>query len=314
MVMLLFIAAMMASVYEEVYYEYATSKAYADAHEKFRNKCLGSATIDEALSCFEDAIESARETQRSEEDLYAQKQMAVWAKWMFYATSLIGVVSIGVAVAGVVLVRETLNAQRLATQEATKATRAAIEANRLSMDALIADQRPWVTVEKVEPNTDLQWGSVQGYIQVQVHMKNVGKTPALRTEVWVRLTTTKDMRELEREQIAFADEIRNDPKAFNMVIFPGQIRDFPAVGGIKTGEVKRQMASMHMPQGYFSFSILGCIDYYSDISKRTHQTGFIYRINNRLSMDSRVDDPAFNEDISREKVSLYPWPITGRTD
>ncbi len=95
---------------------------------------------------------------------------------------------------------------------AAEATRAAAEANRLSTEALTVDQRPWVFVEGCEPNTDLYWDSSQFFIKLDVRMKNVGKSPALNVEVWIKLTTENDLRELEREQISFADGIRADPK------------------------------------------------------------------------------------------------------
>ena len=75
--------------------------------------------------------------------------MAAWAEWMFYATFLIGVVSVFVTTAGVFLVRRTLDLQRTATEAATEAAKASVEANRLNREGFIADQRPWLSVEVV---------------------------------------------------------------------------------------------------------------------------------------------------------------------
>ena len=112
-------------------------------------------------------------------------------------------------------------------------------------------------------------------------MKNVGKSPALNVEVWVKLTTENKLRELEREQISFANEIRGDPKSLSIAVFPNQTERFEVIGAIKTADVKAQLAHQGVPWvlgAHVSIYVLGCIDYYSEIGKRTHQTGFIFMI------------------------------------
>lgn len=176
---LFFLWAQISSMREEVYHEYATSKAYADAQESVRNKCIAFPTVEEIKSCFDDAVDSSREPQRSEEDLYTQKQMAVWAKWMFYATLFIGVMSIFIASAGVYLVQRTLRLQSHATRHSARATMAAIKANQLAHDAYIAERRPWLTV-KIDMRTDLMISEAAVIGEVKVEIQNIGKTIAER--------------------------------------------------------------------------------------------------------------------------------------
>jgi hypothetical protein len=102
---------------EQIYHEYATSKAYADAQAKFEQECSRVPILEEVRQCFEHIIESAREPQCSEEDLRAKKEMAQWAFWMFIVSFFVGVMSIGVAIAGVYWVKQTWDLQLCARLE-----------------------------------------------------------------------------------------------------------------------------------------------------------------------------------------------------
>ena len=173
-IVLFFLGSRIGSMHKEVYHEHATSEAYADAQEQYRQKCLSLTTTREVATCFDEVIKSSRETQRAEEDLYAQKRMAAWAEWMFYATFLIGVVSVFVTTAGVFPVRRTLDLQRTATEAATEAAKASVEANRLNREGFIADQRPWLSVEVVVtgPLKPDPYGMRVG---IEFTLKNFGK-------------------------------------------------------------------------------------------------------------------------------------------
>jgi hypothetical protein len=236
----------------------------------------------------------------------ASEDMVQWSRRQVWATSWeIGLLAMTLAFTG------------WAAWAAGRAATEAAKANVQSRETLITDQRPWVCLEKFEPATNLHWDDSQCFITLGAFMKNVDKSPALNVEVWVRLTTETSERALEREQIAFADEIRNSGKELNITIFPSETTRFEAIGSLDTEMMKMQLASRHIPWASntaFNIFVLGCIDYYSEIGKRTHQTGFIYMIENRLAMDERVDPPRFRGAIPRDEVRLHRWPITGRTD
>ena len=227
--------------------------------------------------------EECRAEQREYSDLRAQWQAAeaakgqeTFARYQAYiaagATILAGI--------GTIFLIWTFRETKRSADAAAAAAQAAVEANRLSQETFAADQRPWVSVEGCQPSTDLQWDSSQFYIQLNIAMKNVGKSPALKTEVWIKLTTERDWHELEQQQVAFADEIRGNIKSFSIVVFPDQVRNFSAVGGIFTKYIQSQFADKDMIEGPFDMYVLGCVDYHSTPTKRTHQTGFIYMIGN----------------------------------
>ena len=150
-------------VYEAVYHQYATSKARNAAEQEFQEKCTSLATAEEIRACFGNAVNSARETQRAEEDLYAQKQMAQWAFWILLVTGFIGVVTIAITIVGIYFVVQTL----VATQKANAIMR--------------EEQRPWLKVS-VEATRFVVIGEGRVCIHTGWTIENVGKTPALNVQ------------------------------------------------------------------------------------------------------------------------------------
>lgn len=173
------------SVYDQVYHDYAAAKASTDAQQIFRDECASLSVVEEVISCFENSAKSAREVQRSEEDLYAQKEMAEWAKWMLFTTTFVGFMSIVISIAGTLLVTKTLRLQSDATKQAARATNAAIKANEIAEDNYLADQRPWVLVEAdIVGNVGIDAQIV--IMPMRVGVRNLGKTPAINARFQVQ--------------------------------------------------------------------------------------------------------------------------------
>lgn len=93
---------------EDAYKEYAAAKAHSEAKNEFERRCAVLSIPEEITRCYSDVVQSAREPQRSEEDLQAQKQMANWALALLVVSSVLGLLSLIAAVVGVVLIRDTL--------------------------------------------------------------------------------------------------------------------------------------------------------------------------------------------------------------
>jgi hypothetical protein len=263
---------------DAVYHDYTTSKAYADAYQKFRNECLGRASVQELLGCLNHVTEAAREPQRAEEDLQAQKQMAVWARWMFYATFLVGVVSVIVAVVGIVLVSSTLELQRAATAETAKAAQAAIESNEISR----ADLRPWVSVD---PKIDSRLGTSCDLIwmDVRLTLKNHGKAPATRTTMDCKLVAVRDVFELVAAAEQFCRSVlsqRMDDDPTGDVIFPGEeptsrkpldmkINDLALIEQIPREGPRKRAALV---------SLISCVAYDWTGEKKVHATCAVHNL------------------------------------
>ena len=106
-VLCFWIAFSISQIGYSVSQEQATSRAYSEAKKEFEDKCTIKTTIEEVISCFNDAIESGREPGRSEEDVNAQKQMADAAWAMLQATLFIGLLGIGLTFLGIRYIRKT---------------------------------------------------------------------------------------------------------------------------------------------------------------------------------------------------------------
>ena len=77
-------------LYQAAYHNYATAEAKNDARQEIDERCRILPTVKEALDCAKQEAETAREPQRSEEDLKAQQGMAEWAYWALWVSGLTG--------------------------------------------------------------------------------------------------------------------------------------------------------------------------------------------------------------------------------
>jgi hypothetical protein len=118
--------------------------------------------IAEAQEAIAAASKPSDEKERDQRDLEAQQEMACWARWMFYATAFGALV----AVVGTGLLLATL---RHARSSAETQLRAYVN---------VFDVRAkWLA----EPDD-----VIMKNVQVQVHFKNTGQTPAYAVTCWMR--------------------------------------------------------------------------------------------------------------------------------
>jgi hypothetical protein len=101
------------------------------------------------------------------EDTFAQWLMAV-----------LSVFATGASIAAVVLVRDSLKLTR-------EATNAAVEANRLTRQIYVAENRAWIEIEHVIATSPLTWNkeTKEGRLTLNIAVKNTGKT--LAKNVWI---------------------------------------------------------------------------------------------------------------------------------
>jgi hypothetical protein len=158
-----------SNIYEAVYHDYATQKAHVDAEDKFRGEmCREFSTVEDIRGCFDKAIKATRETQRSEEDLYAQKQMAQWAFWLLLLTGFVGIVSIAITSVGTYFLIKTVGV--------------GIKANSLARETMIAQTRPWLQIKQVKIKK-MEITNNRIFLDVDVEVKNVGHSPALGVSI-----------------------------------------------------------------------------------------------------------------------------------
>jgi hypothetical protein len=202
--------------YNAVYKGYATQQAYAEAENKFYDECFSIGSVEKFRSCIADAAKSAREPQRSEEDVAAQKEMALWAKWMLIVSAALGVLTFSATVVGAVFVWRSIRDTR---------------------EHFAADQRPWLRLSRpvihVMPSDPNQ-------ISFAISAKNIGKTPAMGVAVHIEASRAKIPMENVSGVEKFARKFVTMPvwPTDKKIIFPNRKRDLVPMDNHVSGEAR----------------------------------------------------------------------------
>lgn len=131
-----------------------------------------------SVLCVQNDQAAAADSERSEDDLQAQQDMAEWAKWITIATGLQVFVGLG----GLVGLMVTIYLSNRATKAATAATEAGIRAADAAEKAYLSDNRPWI---KIAPVVVGPIDFLRGEVDAQFQVDNVGKSPALNVRILV---------------------------------------------------------------------------------------------------------------------------------
>jgi hypothetical protein len=121
------------------------------------------------------------------------------------------------------------------TRAATAAAEAAVEANRLNREAFIAEQRPWLKIE-AGIGGPLHWNMNGGNLSFVFDIENIGSSPALTTNVNIKLIIEPEDLKLEEKQRAFAEEVRTRGPFTGYTVFPGDKIAVPCVIAIERDE------------------------------------------------------------------------------
>lgn len=165
-----------------------SAKAYQNqTDQEIAERCAGLTGILAQKECMAQAIRTAREQQRAEEDLDAQQEMAEWTKWMLVITLIMAAITLF----GVYFVWRTVNLTRdtlIATQEMAEDTREigeaqvtaakdsiakAGEANRIATSAIKEQNRPFIIAIPSMPKA-AEWASFEGNAEWNIKIKNFG--------------------------------------------------------------------------------------------------------------------------------------------
>lgn len=103
------------------------------------------------------------------------------AQWLM---AILGVIATGISIMAVYLLKRTLEATRLAVNQAEEGTRAAHvgaeaarEANKITREAYMAQQRPWLRWEIIQPISINRHGNSLR-VDISAVLENFGNTPA----------------------------------------------------------------------------------------------------------------------------------------
>ncbi|WP_432343387.1 hypothetical protein WMC41_11875 [Shinella yambaruensis] len=172
--------------YHAVYQQEAAKAQRSEAHQTFQQHCVDGLTRQELVACYKNAIDTAREPERSERNLKAQEDVASWAMGTLVVTFL----SLMVTGVGVILVACTLKHTRRAADyaadmidEAKETTRAAVGMNDLTR----ALETPLLGIRMPEGLVEFDSNGFKKR-PVKFRIVNMGRSPAEIVDVariWV---------------------------------------------------------------------------------------------------------------------------------
>jgi len=269
----------LSQVHQEVYKEYANSRQEAERKKQFKERCDSITAVVELRRCFEQQIDSSWDTQKDQEDLYAQKQMADWAWWMVILTMAIGVPSICLTGFGIWLVYLNLREAQHITIEAIKHTQVAEQTARIAERQLVVGQRPWVSAHiGIESAVTIKDGEF--IVEVIVRMKNYGQSPAISVDV--NLEVVPMIHNAIREKDRIVNDIKKRPrKNLGQKIFPTDTFTFAISTKISADAISKEWEGFNPPPERLMLSpaIIGCISYFSTnhagIQPEVHITEFM---------------------------------------
>jgi hypothetical protein len=186
-----------------------------------------------------------------------------------------------------------------------RSAKAAEETAKVAAQQLELGDRPWVKVMDVKPrgNTppvlSLSFQDITAYRKVpgmkyqvtfnyEVHLKIIGRSPALNIDVWPELYlpawssqssgSTGYANEVAAEEIRVCDEFakkKKELKNAGTAAFPDETPTVYQAAGANVFEQNTNHFS-DMPGDYILPVLIGCVDYQFQSSGKHHQTRFVY--------------------------------------
>jgi hypothetical protein len=192
-----------------------------------------------------------------------------------------------------------------AANAAIDAANSAIKSNELSRQTLIADQRPWVTVN-VEPAGPLIWMNGGFQVSYLFTIKNIGKSPALNVTnlAAVNLDRTSD---LSKEQ-AILSKIQDGGLSIDALnLMPEEERKIINHQQVDVAQVGRAVdPKLIIPV------LIGTIEYRTQFDRTIHHTGYIYEIgfwSPEKNITVTAMRPVLDGNIPTERVRIRRHPF-----
>ncbi len=237
------------------------------------------------------------------------QQTAVYTGLLF----LVAFAQAGLFVWQLRLMRQSTKDAGDAARAAEKAAAAAEHSIKVSRDAYIASERPWVSVAAAV-STDLCKKSHGIEFGVHFTVKNYGKSPAIDVHIVYEVVTLRiasDQFGGVRQRIAELGTKTNMGMNMGVQLFPDEEKVIPWVNTLNNKEIQEATQSHQPPAGLLpSFYVVGAVFYKSAFSEEIHQTGFNYYVcaigEPRYPKGSDVPD--FAATFPRERIILDPVP------
>ena len=246
-----------------------------------------------------------------------ENNIALWDRWFPDSISLYTlflVIFTGVlAFGGLIQLNLLGRAERIATdaaKAAEKAAKAAEAQAKITRDAMVIDQRPWVSAD-IQIVGDLVFKNGRFEIPFLITMKNTGKTPALQTkldlQVIVRIAgpghkfpeeTLKEIADSSRTaRMRKFGGLQGNP------IFPNDT--FPV--GLTVSN-PQELADDRAATG---IAVVVCVTYNSTFEPEPHQTGFILDIIRPGGVGGMLPIKSEGGNVPRAELTLQRLDILG---
>lgn len=155
---------------------------------------------------------------------------------------------------------------------------------------MFASERPWIELVTIKLGGPLLFEDPpkieSSRVKVIMHIKNIGKSPALRIRIDLKLTI-RNRKNLLDQQAQFAEEIRDSLKKakgtpaivfFENTMFQGrELETIEQDVWMDTADLKifRDWTEKTYPDPIALMGIIGCITYETAIDRDFHQTAII---------------------------------------
>jgi hypothetical protein len=173
---------------------------------------------------------------------------------------------------------------------ALDAAKAAQRSADVAKDTLNATQRPWIQIKDIKIVGPMEFIDEQARINLEFTLKNVGKSPALRTDLKIKLTISNTL-DLRAEQNNFAGSIiaaREYAETNPLVVqtefgfFPDEEINFSTTAWMDRTELARfrEWAGKYPGAAVYP-AVVGGVFYEFTFEKGHHQTGIIFGLQKR---------------------------------
>lgn len=225
----------------------------------------------ETRNRYDESVEGQRDAHSAAKSAH---DAATWAFWLFVD----GALETMVTLAGVVLVALTLNEARKSAREAKRTADATLEANRLSREFARDEQRPWVAVNDIKAYSAPREKAGELEIPLLLHLKNVGKSPAVSVTVKLGHCIGSEPSEVDIQRIQSTCRTRRRFKGAS--IFPASEAGHRHTV-IVSGEDLQKLNVDEIGRICLDIVIIGVVSYKTKSGGSPLYTGFVYRLRDR---------------------------------
>jgi hypothetical protein len=210
---------------------------------------------------------------------------------------------------------EQVHEMKLAYGPIKESAEAATKSANVAESTLVATNRPWISVEKIDITAPLEITEDGGFTEAEVHVKNVGKSPAIRVGIATDLLIRNREDTLERQKTFCAavrsslEKTAKDTNALKpeFTIFPDRLATLGTRASFRPDDFKKYWEWLRNIPGPAALpTIIGCVHYEFAFAEGYHVTGII------VDMNRKSPAPYVSGPVQVRLTGAVPFP--GKTE